>query len=107
MQSRSLNACADYETKILPTSRPSCRMLWQTSLITNRKSRRNFSIVTTTSTFDSALELKKSKDCRLSQISARNVKCVQSRPAGLALCKKLHPSDSFCDPCRKLTLLVG
>src|SRR5881275_3351920 len=91
MQCPSLNAYVDYETQILPTSQSSCQTLWQTSLITNRKSRRNFSIVTTTSIFDSALELERSKDCRLSQISARNVKCVQSRPAGLALCKKLHP----------------
>ena len=109
MQSPSLNACADYETKILPTSQSSCQTLWQTSLITNRKSRRNFSIVTTTSIFDSALELEKSKGCRLSQIFARNTECFQSGPASLALCKKPQrkSSDSFCDRCRKLTLLVG
>ena len=109
MQSPSLNAYADYATKILPTSQSSCQTLWQTSLITNRKSRRNFSIVTTTSIFDSALELERSKGCRLSQIFARNTECFQSGPANLACYKKPQrkSSDSFCDRCRKLTLLVG
>jgi Predicted periplasmic solute-binding protein len=55
----------------------------------NRKSRRNFSIVTTTSIFDSALELEKSKGCRLLQIFARNTECCQSERASLASCKKL------------------
>ena len=64
--------------------------LWQTPLITNRKSRRNFSIVTTTNIFGSALELEKSKDCRLLQIFARNTECFQSERVSLASCKKLH-----------------
>src|SRR6476660_3527711 len=95
MQSPSLNAYADYATKILPTSESS----WQTQLIRNRKSRRNFSIVTTTSIFDSALELEKSKGCRLLQIFARNTKCFQSGLANLALCKKPRrkSSESGCD----------
>ena len=105
MQSPSLNAYADYETKILPTSKPS----WQTPLITNRKSRRNFLIVTTMSIFDSALELERSKDCRLSQIFARNTECFQSAPASLACYNKPQPKsrDWFCDPCRESTLLFG
>src|SRR5206468_11287350 len=109
MQSPSLNAYADCEAKILPTSQSSCQALWQTSLITNSKSRRNFAIVNTTSILDSALELKRSKGCRLSQIFARNTECFQSRPANLACYKKPQrkSSDSFCDRCRKLTLLVG
>src|SRR6266850_6179811 len=109
MQSPSLNAYADYETKILPTSQSSCQTLWQTWLITNRKSRRNFSIVTTTSIFDSALELEGSEACRLLQTFAQNTECFQSEPASLAWCKKLHrkSSCSFCDRCRKLTLLLG
>src|SRR6476646_10773187 len=86
MQSPSLNAYADYETKILPTSKSSC----QTPLITNRKSRRNFSIVTTTNIFGSALELEKSKDCRFLRIFARNTECFQSERVSLASCKKLH-----------------
>src|SRR5512132_3959453 len=107
MQNPSLNAYADYETKILPTSQSSCQTLWQTSLITNRESRRNFSIVTTTSIFDSALELERSKGCRLSQIFARNTEYFQSELANLACYKKPERklSDSFCDRCRKLTLL--
>src|SRR4029077_20785377 len=84
MQSPSLNAYADYETKILPTSRPSYQTLWQTRLVTNRKSRRNFLIVTTTSIFDSALELERSKACGLSQIFAQNTECFQSGSASLA-----------------------
>ena len=88
MQSPSLKAYADYETKILPTSKSSCQTLWQTPL--NRKSRRNFSIVTTMSIFGSALELEKSKDCRLLQIFARNTECFQSERVSLASCKKLH-----------------
>jgi hypothetical protein len=51
---------------------------------------RNFSIVTTTRIFDSALELAKSKGCRLLQIFARNTECCQSERASLAWCKKLH-----------------
>src|SRR6266513_6543493 len=102
MQSPSLNACADYETKILPTSQSSCQTLWQTSLITNRKSRRNFSIVTTATIFDSALELERSKGCRLSQIFARNTECFQSEPANLGCYKKPQgkSSDSGCDQYR-------
>src|SRR5512132_4050478 len=109
MQSPSLNAYANYETKILPTSRPSCQRLWPTSLLTNRKSRRNFLIVTTTSIFDSALELEKSKGCRLSQIFARNTECFQNGPAKFVCYKKPQrkSSDGFCDRCRKLTLLVS
>src|SRR5215211_27004 len=105
MQSPSLNAYADYETKILPTSQSS----WQTSLITNTNSRRNFSTVTTTNIFDSALGLERNKGCRLLRIFARNMECFQSGPANLACYKKLRrkSSDSFCDRCRKLTLLVG
>src|SRR5207344_3459216 len=90
MQSPSLNAYEDYETEILPTSKSSCQTLWQTPLIRNRKSRRNFSIVTTTNIFGSALELEKSKDCRLLQIFARNTECFQSERVSLASCKKLH-----------------
>src|SRR6266436_10248181 len=106
MQSPSLNAYADYETKILPTSQSSCQTLWQTSLITNRKSRRNFSIVTTTSIFDSALELERSKGCGRSQIFARNTECFQSGPTNLPYYKNSQrkSSDSFCDRRRKLTL---
>src|SRR6185295_2166438 len=83
MQSPSLNAYADYATKILPTSKSSC----QTPLIRNRKSPRNFSIVTTTSIFDSALGLEKSKGCRLLQIFARNTECCQSERASLDWCR--------------------
>jgi hypothetical protein len=50
----------------------------------------NFSIVTTTSIFDSALELERSKGCRRSQIFAQNTECFQSEPASLASCRKLH-----------------
>src|SRR5438552_15752402 len=109
MQSPSLNAYADYETQILPTSQSSCQTLWQTSLITNRKSRRNFSIVTTTNIFDSALELERSKGCRLSQIFARNTECFQSGPVNLACYKKpkRKSSDAFCDRLRRLTLPGG
>src|SRR6478735_1626711 len=87
MQSPSLNTYADYATKIVPTSKSSCQTLWQTPLLRNRKSPRNFSIVTTTSIFDSALELEKSKGCRLLQIFARNTKCCQSERASLAWCR--------------------
>src|SRR5436190_11576937 len=90
MQSPSLNACADYETKILPRSQPSCQTLWQTSLTTNKQSHRNFFIVITTNIFDSGLELERSKVCRRSHIFARNTECFQSGPANLASCKKLH-----------------
>src|SRR6267142_5880627 len=88
MQRPSLNAYADYVTKILPTSQSSCQTLWQTSLTTNRKSRTNFSIVTTTSIFDSASEGERSKGCGFSQIFARNTECSQSGPANLACYKK-------------------
>src|SRR5881275_2048776 len=109
MQCPSLNAYVDYETKILPTSQSSCQTLWQISLITNRKSPRNFSIVTTTSIFDSALELERSKGCRLSQIFARNTECFRNGPANLGCYKKPQRKsrDSFCDRCRKLAVLVG
>jgi hypothetical protein len=105
MQSPSLNAYADYETKILPISRAS----WQTLLITNGQSRENSLIVITTNIFDSALEYERSKGCRVSQIFAQNTECFQSEPASLAWCKKLHRNRAtrFCDACRKLTLLVG
>src|SRR6476659_7582407 len=86
MQSPSLDAYADFETKILPISQSS----WQTPLITNMISRRNFSITTTTSIFDSALELEKSRGCRRLQIFARNTECCQSEGASLVSCKKLH-----------------
>src|SRR5882724_12054071 len=88
MQSPSLNAYADYETKILPTSRPSCQTLWQTSLITTRQLHGNFLIVFITSICDSALELEKSKGCKLSPISARDTECVKSEPANLACYKR-------------------
>src|SRR5213593_283756 len=97
MQSPSLNSSADYETKILPTSQSSCQTLWEMSLITNTESRRNFSIVTTTSIFDSALVVERSKGCRLSQIFARNTECFRSGPVNLAYYKKPQrkSSDSF------------
>ena len=52
---------------------------------------------------------RENKDCRLLQIFARNTECCQSERASLAWCKKLHRNraNSFCDSCRKLTLLVG
>src|SRR6266581_4083886 len=104
MPSPSLNVYADYGMKTLPTFRPSCQTLWQTSLITNRKSRRNFLVVTTTSIFDSALELERSKGCRLSQIFAGNTECFQSGPANSAWYKKPQrkSSDSFCDRCPQI-----
>src|SRR5262252_4662285 len=90
MQNPSLTVCADCEMKTLPTSQPSCQRLWQTWLIRNRKSARNFSIVITTSIFDSALELARSRGCKLSQTFARNTECFQSEPASLASCKTLY-----------------
>src|SRR5436305_1765788 len=90
MQTRSLNVYANYETKILPTSKSSRQRLYPTPLIRNRKSRRNFSIVITTIIFDSALELSKRQGCRLLQIFARNTECCQSERASLASCKKSH-----------------
>src|SRR6266487_5699253 len=108
MQRRSLNACADYETKILPTFLPSCQTLLQSFLATNRQLRRNFLIVTTTSIFNSALECDPSKGCRLSRIFARKMECFQSGPASLASCKKRRAIERlFCDRCCKLTCLVG
>src|SRR5262249_60930480 len=90
MQDRSLNACGDCEIKTLPTFRPSCQRPWQMWLITNHKSPRNFSIVTTTTFFDSASELERSKGCRLSQTFARNTESFQSEIASLASSKKLQ-----------------
>src|SRR6266481_1163328 len=84
MQNPSLNSYADYETKILPTSRLSFQTLCQMWLIRNRQSRRNFSIVTTPGIFDSPSELERSKGCRLSQMSAQNTECFQSGSASLA-----------------------
>src|SRR6478735_3725749 len=92
MQSPSLNACANCETKILPTSKSSC----QTPLIKNRKSQRNFSFVTTMSIFDSALELEKRKDWRLSRIFAPNTECWRCQCASLTSCKKVHLNRANC-----------
>src|SRR5215470_16301081 len=102
MQNRSLNACGDYEMKTLPTFRSSCQRLWQTLLITNQKSPRNFSIVTTTSIFDSASEPERSKGCRLSQTFARNTESFQHELASVASSKKLHHNRAtqFCERCR-------
>src|SRR5438477_7883837 len=102
MQSPSLNAYADYEMKILPTSQSSCQPLWQTLLITTRQLHGNFLIVIITSICDSALELEKSKGCRFPQIFARNTECFQSEPANLACYKKPQrkSSDSGCDQYR-------
>src|SRR5580765_6587057 len=109
MQSPSLNAYADYATKILPTSKSSCQTLWQTPLIKSTKSPRNFSIVTTTSIFDSALELEKSKGCRLLQIFPRNTECCQSERASLASCENLHRNraNHSAIRCRESTLRIG
>src|SRR5258707_3678631 len=109
MQSPSLNAYADYETKILPTSRPSCQTLRQTSLITTGQLLGNFLIVTTTSIFDSALELEKSKGCRLLHIFARNTECCQSECASLASCRKLHRNraNRSAIQCRESMLRIG
>src|SRR6188508_3326232 len=95
MQNPSLNTCAYYETKILPASESSC----QARLITNRKSQRNFLIVTTSSIFDSALEHERSKDCRLLQIFAQNTECWQNDRGNLTSYKKLHcnrPNRFLC-----------
>src|SRR6476660_7579744 len=95
MQSPSLNTYADYETQILPTSESSC----QTPLITNRKSQRNFLIVTTSSIFDSALEHERSKGCRPLQIFAQNTECWQNDRQNLTSYKKLHcnrPNRFLC-----------
>src|SRR6476620_6378628 len=108
MQGPSLNTFADYETKILPTSESSCQTLWQTPPI-RKKSRMNFSIVTTTSIFDSALELEKSRGCRLLQIFARNTKCCQSERSSLASCRKLHRNraNHSAIRCRESMLRIG
>src|SRR5258705_12919659 len=109
MQSPSLNAYADYATKILPTSKSSCQALWKTPLITNRQLLGNFLIVTTTSIFDSALELKKSKGCRLLHIFARNTECCQSECASLASCRNLHRNraNRSAIRCRESMLRIG
>src|SRR3954463_16362388 len=108
MQRRSHNACAGYEMKTLPTSKSWCQRLRRMLLIQNKKSRNNFSIVTTTNIFDLALELWKRKDCRLLQIFARNTECCQSERASLAWCKKSHCIGANRSPikCRQSMLRV-
>src|SRR5215467_5696725 len=95
MRNPSLNAYANYETKILPTLQPSCQTLWQTPVITNRQSYRNFSIVITTNIFGSASEHGRNKGCRLLQTFARNTACCQSGVATLAWCKKCIAIDQI------------
>src|SRR4029079_1167126 len=95
MQTPLLNAYANCETKILPTSKSSC----QTPLTTSRNSQRNFSFVTTMSIFDLALELEKRKDWKLSRVFARNTEWRQRQRASLTSCRKVRLIEqTVCDP---------
>src|SRR5215471_9596585 len=108
MQRQLHNSYANCETKILPTFRASCQTLWQTSVITGRQLQRNSLIFTTTSTFDSALEHERRKDCARLQIFARNMACFQRGFPTLAWCKKPQRNPATCSRSTwQLTLPVG